>query len=273
MGKRGRKPVRVEKPCAQCGEVMLLQPQRAARRKYCSTRCAGDSQYKPLQSCRECGSEFRGKASGSGPQRYCSVECGRTAVARTQREIAAIKRIGERKGSASRLKLLDQAICDEIEALRRIARRNPLAPPSIGGPRVYRGPCKKCGSEIVVNRTKSATRTCKGCQQQAKTASKRIARATRRARERGAKAERINPWIVFIRDNWICRLCGIKTPPALRGSYENNAPELDHIQPLACGGEHTWENVQLLCRQCNLDKGATPLGQLALTGFAQVIEK
>ena len=38
---------------------------------------------------------------------------------------------------------------------------------------------------------------------------------------------------------------------SLDGGYH-----IDHIMPLAMGGEHTAENVQLLCQTCNLTKSA-----------------
>jgi 5-methylcytosine-specific restriction endonuclease McrA len=44
----------------------------------------------------------------------------------------------------------------------------------------------------------------------------------------------------------------------------DDAPELDHIVPLACGGAHTYQNTQCTCRECNGRKGATILGQLRL---------
>jgi len=67
--------------------------------------------------------------------------------------------------------------------------------------------------------------------------------------------ERIDPIKIFKRDNWKCKLCDIDTPRTLRGTIEDNAPELDHIMPLALGGSHTANNVQCLCRKCNCDKG------------------
>jgi 5-methylcytosine-specific restriction endonuclease McrA len=94
-----------------------------------------------------------------------------------------------------------------------------------------------------------------------KTTLKHAAKAKRRAREAIA-AQAFDPMKVFARDGWRCRLCGAKTPRAFRGTYEPNAPELDHIVPLALGGSHTPGNCQLACRSCNGRKGATALGQV-----------
>jgi hypothetical protein len=93
-------------------------------------------------------------------------------------------------------------------------------------------------------------------------ASKSAYKAKRRAAEQDLQADKIDPIAVFNRDKWKCHLCGVKTPRALRGSYEDTAPELDHILPLALGGSHTWGNVACSCRKCNGRKGATPLGQV-----------
>ena len=38
--------------------------------------------------------------------------------------------------------------------------------------------------------------------------------------------------------------------------------DLDHIKPKSKGGLHTWSNVQLLCRTCNVRKGAGTMAQL-----------
>lgn len=80
----------------------------------------------------------------------------------------------------------------------------------------------------------------------------RIASAARRARV--TNGERVDPFLVFDRDGWLCQICHEPTPRALRGSYEPKAPELDHIIPLAAGGEHTYRNTQCACRRCNIAK-------------------
>lgn len=71
---------------------------------------------------------------------------------------------------------------------------------------------------------------------------------------------------VFQRDGWRCQLCGKKLNPKHRGTYKDDAPELDHIIPWAAGGEHSYRNTQLACRKCNEEKGSEEMGQLRLFG-------
>ena len=93
----------------------------------------------------------------------------------------------------------------------------------------------------------------------------RIAKATRRARLRGVVGgDRIDPITILDRDKWRCQKCGIKTPRGLRGTINDNAPEVDHLIPLSLGGEHKETNLQCLCRKCNQGKGATAWGQMRL---------
>ncbi len=89
----------------------------------------------------------------------------------------------------------------------------------------------------------------------------RIGKATRRAREKAARIESVDPMKVFARDKWRCHLCGVSTPKRLRGTLDDRAPELDHVVPLAAGGAHSYANTACACRACNIKKGATPKGQ------------
>lgn len=86
----------------------------------------------------------------------------------------------------------------------------------------------------------------------------------KRARKRGVTVEIVNALDVFERDGWICHLCDKKTLKSKRGTPHSRAPELDHIIPLAAGGEHSYRNVACACHACNMSKRAKPKGQLRL---------
>ncbi len=55
-----------------------------------------------------------------------------------------------------------------------------------------------------------------------------------------------------------CYYCGIEMnfAPATERKYISNHATIEHIIPLSNGGTHTWENVVLACRSCNLSKGS-----------------
>ncbi len=59
---------------------------------------------------------------------------------------------------------------------------------------------------------------------------------------------------IFDRDGLVCRVCGAVVSD--RG-WHDNAAHIDHIVPLAKGGD-MWDeaNLQVLCRACNLSKGS-----------------
>lgn len=88
----------------------------------------------------------------------------------------------------------------------------------------------------------------------------RVTRQRRKLQKKGVTVEYVDPLIVLDRDNWKCRLCGRDTPKILRGTHDMNAPEVDHIVPLAQGGVHSYQNTQCLCRACNAAKGHTCFG-------------
>lgn len=124
--------------------------------------------------------------------------------------------------------------------------------------------CASCGS-LFANRPHK-TRPTDFCSEACRIAATRAQRLRRKCRERAATVETVDPLKVLARDGWRCKLCGVKTPQAKRGTYADDAPELDHIVPLARGGEHSYRNTQCACRRCNGAKGAKPLGQLLLVG-------
>jgi 5-methylcytosine-specific restriction endonuclease McrA len=120
--------------------------------------------------------------------------------------------------------------------------------------------CKECGARFVTQH--GAQQFCSpSC---GKRHAKRARRKLERARMRGAKVETVNPLAVFERDGWRCHLCRRLTRRDKRGTIHPFAPELDHIVPLAAGGEHSRVNTACARRACNGRKGARPFGQPSL---------
>lgn len=63
---------------------------------------------------------------------------------------------------------------------------------------------------------------------------------------------------VFERDNYKCRICGITTDDTLPRSHPKRS-NLGHINAIAAGGTHTWDNVCCLCYACNRTDGVNQL--------------
>ena len=131
-------------------------------------------------------------------------------------------------------------------------------------------PCSVCG-ELFSPHNSSCTECSAKCKRKtpaylayrqkykntpAKKAAKRRYNAKRRAQKlTNGPYREIDPVVVCERDGWSCWICGISTPKHLRGTHDDQAPEMDHIVPLAAGGTHTWGNVACCCRKCNINKG------------------
>lgn len=65
--------------------------------------------------------------------------------------------------------------------------------------------------------------------------------------------EYIGPEVLYKRDSWVCGICGKPVNKDLKYPDPESA-SLDHIIPLAAGGTHTWDNVQLAHLRCNVEK-------------------
>jgi 5-methylcytosine-specific restriction endonuclease McrA len=70
----------------------------------------------------------------------------------------------------------------------------------------------------------------------------------RRALKAGCSVGPVDIRLVIEKAGGLCQKCGILIAPHLR--------HIDHVVPLSKGGPHSQENLQLLCRDCNLKKGA-----------------
>lgn len=74
------------------------------------------------------------------------------------------------------------------------------------------------------------------------------AKRRRAERLRAAQTDGYSREAIFERDGWRCWLCGLQLDP-------NNAT-IDHVIPIAAGGDDTAANVRAACSPCNSRRGA-----------------
>ena len=248
-----------EYTCRKCGRV--YQAKEKCRDKYCSRECAfsdAGAWHFPAAKvvCPKCGVEFdRGKGCSS----YCSPECRDAAMTRRceicQRDFVA---------TVSRGRLCSDE-CRAESARQYAQKRDEERHRAKGTVRQ----CKICGALFCVLYGSKQRLFCSDkCKEEQLRRDKRAQGGcsnTQRAKRLGLPRKYFNERKILERDKWTCYLCGQPTPPELRGTYEPNAPELDHIVPLSKGGAHIKENVACICRRCNGKKGNRTLGEMGLT--------
>lgn len=121
--------------------------------------------------------------------------------------------------------------------------------------------CDVCGSWFLGHGNADY---CLPCRKEIERAGRRAAKDRRRARLRGVRVG-APVWRsrIYQRDGWQCQLCG---KAVLRNEKVPHplAPTLDHIIPLARGGTHEPNNVQLAHFICNSRKSDRGTDQLRL---------
>jgi len=143
--------------------------------------------------------------------------------------------------------------------------------------------CAACGREfarprykVVEGKRAFCTRQCALSKTPTREATVNDPPGTRRAKDRLRCARRrarialsivdvVDPDVVYERDGWTCHVCHRKVDKRLSGQAKMG-PTLDHLVPLAAGGEHSYANVALAHRSCNSKRWVTGPAQLALIG-------
>lgn len=223
-------------------------------------------------ACQGCGAGFEHVQQGKGRKpRYCSPACRderdrRQKAAYSRRRSAGIRINKE----PSRLPVMVHVTCQhcgkeaDVERARQGNRfcsakcRVDFHWAQRKAQPVGQRQCRACGSAFEAKSTKHhyCSDACKF----------RVWYPKKRAKRKAQMVGHVDPFRVFDRDGWKCQLCGTAAPRRLRGTNDPLAPELDHIIPLAAGGQHTYENTQCAHRSCNMAKGARPAGQMLLIG-------
>lgn len=218
-----------DRTCGGCGAPIEPGPRERNKRKWCSEACRVWRHHHP-------DGEMRPRAGR--PCMQCGAPMDRAANALYCSERCA------------------------VQARPQQDRRRPR-PPTF---------CANCGADITHRRL--GAKTCsKACQVRrlhqaagGRTTAALEADQRRRAAKKGSTVGRFSNREIYERDGWCCQLCHRKVRPELAYPHPLSK-SIDHIVPLAEGGSHTPENVQLAHLRCNVQKGARPVGeQLRLIG-------
>jgi hypothetical protein len=120
--------------------------------------------------------------------------------------------------------------------------------------------CGGCNEPVPLRRKR-----CDDCKAQAAREAKRRKRRAEKARRRGVIHERYTLAEIARRDRSTCKLCG-KRVAMTKSVPHPKAPTIDHILPIAAGGQDVRANVQLAHFECNWKKSDGGTQQLALIG-------
>lgn len=237
------------KNCRKCDGLFSAKDPRTL---HCSRACGSAGPEKPKKTCRECSRPF--VPARHAPGIYCSNRC--STLARRGAVRARHSRVFFRRCPSCALSFVARnsrtrccsSACRRVENIvsatvsyRAKSRRS------------YAGrSCPECGIGFQPCYGEFRRRFCSTacCDRH----HSRIAKGLRDERAQRNGIEPFDPLEILARDGWRCRMCGVDTPRSLRGTFEDNAPELDHIRPLSRGGGHTRANTQCACRRCNIEK-------------------
>jgi 5-methylcytosine-specific restriction endonuclease McrA len=235
--------------------------------RQCDITRRANAEARRSRVCEQCGTPFiQGSLSkkqrlAGHVQRYCSNRCraeaSRLHADTKQAKKAYYRRRRQREGLPALPRPVDCERCGASFTQTQITQKRCSACRGVTADARYE--CAVCGKGFQYEATGGRPRnTCSDdCAREVLRALRKRVKLRRRRRLHGPGSETVVPAKVFARDRWTCQRCWCPTPSHLRGTYEANAPELDHVVPLALGGMHTYGNTQCLCRQCNHLKGAT----------------
>lgn len=216
--------------CQKCGDDFewIRQPGQRGRKKiYCSDRCSWRARYVPRERTRRDPLASSAMASSAAAARWAKTTPEERSRAASK---AASARFTDEQRAAAATRRAD------LDARRDMPC--PYCGDSVGRPGRVKCPKDEC--HLAHNAAKMRGRT-----------------AFTRALSAGAVAERFEPRDVYERDGWICGICDLPVDSTGRFKFpEADSVSLDHIIPLARGGDHTRANTQCAHLYCNIHKGA-----------------
>ena len=237
----GLKQVHTPKTCEYCkGEFVAS---RNLYSRYCSETCRNKAFHinteRHTLKCKNCGVEF---TSARNKKLHCSDYCA------TEYRKNTLTNWVEKEKELNRRQ--HKAITSLRNALQNTVSRMKV--------------CDMCQKEFIMNHDGNKVKYCKVCINDAYKLRRRSYNRIdkdRRLRLNGKPDYSITLEKLHKKDNGVCYLCNKQT------DYEDfkiteegyfiageNYPSIDHVMPIAKGGEHQWDNVRLAHRHCNAIK-------------------
>lgn len=258
--------------CALPGCDVIYTPTHAAQR-FCSKTCAyrgGRGRVRaPAKTCEICGAQFRRVNRKGHVQRTCSRACGVELRRRVYGFAGAKAPAQPRSAPSSRVYIRNCIWCAKLFVARRESIQscskacydrayNQCNRPARQQPGEWR--CQSCGTPVSDGRNK-----CDACVAASARQHKQRQRRAERARRHGIKREPYTLDEIALRDRYRCGLCR-KRVAMTKTVPHPKAPTIDHVLPIACGGDDTRANVQLAHFSCNARKRTGGSQQLAMIG-------
>lgn len=259
-----------ERLCVYCGQG--FQTRNPTRAKYCSAECVRRGRYDDCsrsRTCELCGVPY---LYTYNKQRTCGRTCG-WALRKTGTHKPRVYKPWQPRPSPV-YKPKPPVICCQCGAAfsARPSAKYCSDPCRKAAARAYTQEwerlhrprpephCVTCGVAVG-----SRGKKCRPCLAVTRCDSRRRRKARARARRRSIASEPYTLAQIAARDRHRCGLCHRKVDMTLLVPHLR-APTIDHVLPIALGGDDTRANVQLAHFICNSRKRTGGTQQLAMIG-------
>lgn len=238
------------KQCKACGNEYICR--RQGRSQYCSRKCHQRQKRKKCYVCLWCASVFTIKTPSSRNKgKYCSREC-RFHYLAWRTEVRKVQTEGDLWATGQNARRCCRSCgCEFIsENGRSYCSETWVTHQGESRIRVCSNWKRDCSCGRKCDKFKSL---CSECYSKRVRARRKAGKIKRKRILKSTQVENIVADEIFARDKWKCQSCKRKVSKQF-DVIDDLYPNLDHIIPLSKGGTHTKDNVQCLCRACNLEK-------------------
>ncbi|NCB03846.1 MAG: HNH endonuclease [Spirochaetia bacterium] len=227
--------------CQNCGKIYINERGRTCGNVYCSRECSDEHKHKKAVLALE--------AKKEESIAVCKV-CGKQYYKKSRNSVACSKECS-----------MEYNRQQSYDNWTRYKESNLTIMNSV---------CQECGKTFsykVMNRVKELKYCSEKCR---KKSGKRNSKHKRRCIMKELPKENISIVAIMKKYRNTCQVCGCKVHRSNGKDWSPNIATIDHIVPIAKGGTHTYDNVQLLCAMCNTRKSDNMKGvQLRL--FSEAI--